>query len=109
MRGAVERVPELDGDPVAVAKGNLEAFNFGVAIGVARIELAPGADAAAKAEGQVVDLAEGAAGLIGGRYRSLECLRSHDAVRFKFRISGGVVLAISVELPVFASQPSQHA
>src|SRR5262249_19286812 len=72
---AFERVPELDGGSMRGAVGSLEAFDFSVGIGVAWIEFAPGADAATKTEGQVIDLAEGAAGLVIGRDRALERLR----------------------------------
>src|SRR5262249_20236663 len=105
VRRPLELVPELSCRWVTVAVRVLELLDLGVGIGVAIIELAPGAEPAAEAKSQIVGLAEVAPGLVVGGHGALERLRRHHAVGLVLRVAGLVVLAVGFKLPVFAGQP----
>src|SRR5262249_21516259 len=105
VRSELEPAPELDRLRMLPAKFMFEVFDLGVGVGAAVVESAPGAEAAAKAEREVVGFSELASGVIIRSDRALERARCHHAVRFELRIAGLVVFSVSFELPLLTGQP----
>ena len=80
--GRLERTPEVDRFLVRRAPFALEAFDLIVAMAVAAIEFAPGAEPAAVTERKIAGFSGLPTGFVIRRHRALQYVCGGDAVRF---------------------------